>query len=268
MEIDVIIKIPQGSRNKYEMDAGSGRIRLDRTLHLDPLPRQRAATRHRVAERARARDRSCHPRPWREPGRADPGRRDERRRCAGGWLAVTGRSRWWPQQPLCMTFRSCASRRGHATTSPSMRGEPARCARRDRGVHQRGQAPDRHGGSERPTVPLRRRGPPAGLPRRKGPHPAGDRRSVLGPSGHAPPLRLVDDAGSEYRQLAVVLVPNNPYALDRPLPRARHRPARDCRSRRAWRQCALPGASPGPRRTWRSVPSDRCPRASTVRPCS
>ena len=36
MEIDVIIKIPQGSRNKYEMDAGSGRIRLDRTLHLDP----------------------------------------------------------------------------------------------------------------------------------------------------------------------------------------------------------------------------------------
>ena len=40
MEIDVIIKIPQGSRNKYEMDAGSGRIRLDRTLHLDPLPRR------------------------------------------------------------------------------------------------------------------------------------------------------------------------------------------------------------------------------------
>jgi inorganic pyrophosphatase len=38
VEIDVIIKIPQGSRNKYEMDAGSGRIRLDRTLHLDPLP--------------------------------------------------------------------------------------------------------------------------------------------------------------------------------------------------------------------------------------
>jgi len=41
VEIDVIIKIPQGSRNKYEMDAGSGRIRLERTLHLDPLPRQR-----------------------------------------------------------------------------------------------------------------------------------------------------------------------------------------------------------------------------------
>src|SRR5512140_701059 len=80
--------------------------------------------------------------------------------------------------------------------------------------------------SERPTVPLRRRGPPAGLPRRKGAHPAGDRRSVLGPSGQAPPLRLVDDAGSEHRQLAVVLVPNNPYALDRPPPSGT-RPALD-----------------------------------------
>ena len=43
---------------------------------------------------------------------------------------------------------------------------------------------------------------------------------MLGPSGQAPPLRLVDDAGREHRQLAVVLVPNNPYALDRPPPPA------------------------------------------------
>ena len=49
---------------------------------------------------------------------------------------------------------------------------------------------------------------------------------MLGPSGQAPPLRLVDDAGSEHRQLAVVLVPNNPYALDRPPPRGT-RPALD-----------------------------------------
>ena len=32
MEFDVIIEIPAGSRNKYEMDHARGRIRLDRTL--------------------------------------------------------------------------------------------------------------------------------------------------------------------------------------------------------------------------------------------
>ncbi|GAA0691784.1 inorganic diphosphatase [Kitasatospora atroaurantiaca] len=32
MEFEVIIEIPQGSRNKYEMDHALGRIRLDRTL--------------------------------------------------------------------------------------------------------------------------------------------------------------------------------------------------------------------------------------------
>ncbi|MET9296819.1 inorganic diphosphatase [Streptomyces sp. NPDC003077] len=32
MEFDVIVEIPQGSRNKYEMDHASGRIRLDRLL--------------------------------------------------------------------------------------------------------------------------------------------------------------------------------------------------------------------------------------------
>jgi diacylglycerol kinase family enzyme len=40
---------------------------------------------------------------------------------------------------------------------------------------------------------------------------------VLGPTGKTPPLRLVDDAGRGHGQLAVVLVSNNPYALDRPV---------------------------------------------------
>ena len=31
MEFDVLIEIPRGSRNKYEVDDASGRIRLDRT---------------------------------------------------------------------------------------------------------------------------------------------------------------------------------------------------------------------------------------------
>ena len=32
MEFDVLIDIPRGSRNKYEVDHESGLIRLDRTL--------------------------------------------------------------------------------------------------------------------------------------------------------------------------------------------------------------------------------------------
>ncbi|MGH3331133.1 MAG: diacylglycerol/lipid kinase family protein [Nocardioidaceae bacterium] len=39
---------------------------------------------------------------------------------------------------------------------------------------------------------------------------------VLAPHGRGPALRLVDDAGREHDQPAVVLVSNNPYSLDRP----------------------------------------------------
>jgi diacylglycerol kinase family enzyme len=42
---------------------------------------------------------------------------------------------------------------------------------------------------------------------------------VMGPSGEASALRLVDDSGREHCHPAVVLVSNNPYALDRPLAR-------------------------------------------------
>ena len=42
---------------------------------------------------------------------------------------------------------------------------------------------------------------------------------VMGPSGEAPALRLADDSGREHRHPAIVLVSNNPYALDRPLAR-------------------------------------------------
>lgn len=33
MTIDILIEIPKGSRNKYELDKKSGRIKLDRVLH-------------------------------------------------------------------------------------------------------------------------------------------------------------------------------------------------------------------------------------------
>ena len=51
-------------------------------------------------------------------------------------------------------------------------------------------------------------------------------QEVLGPSAQAPALRLIDDAGREHRQLAAVLVSNNPYALHYPLARGT-RPALD-----------------------------------------
>ena len=41
-------------------------------------------------------------------------------------------------------------------------------------------------------------------------------RRVLGPSGRVPALRLVDDTGREHARLAVLLVSNNPYALNGP----------------------------------------------------
>ena len=42
-------------------------------------------------------------------------------------------------------------------------------------------------------------------------------QTVLSPIGNAASLRLTDDAGREHTQLAVVLVSNNPYALDPPV---------------------------------------------------
>lgn len=53
-------------------------------------------------------------------------------------------------------------------------------------------------------------------------------QAVLGPSGPAPAVVLIDDAGREHRQPTVLLVSNNPYALDQPVPVARGtRPALD-----------------------------------------
>jgi hypothetical protein len=42
---------------------------------------------------------------------------------------------------------------------------------------------------------------------------------VLGPSAEAPALDLTDDPGHDHRHPAIVLVSNNPYAVDRPLAR-------------------------------------------------
>jgi diacylglycerol kinase family enzyme len=85
-------------------------------------------------------------------------------------------------------------------------------------------------------------------------------REVLGPSAAAPELEVVDDAGHEHRHPALVLVSNNPYALDHPLAQGA-RPMLDSgrlgvvvlgepgTSRtpwRAWSAASLEVHSPGP----------------------
>jgi diacylglycerol kinase family enzyme len=42
-------------------------------------------------------------------------------------------------------------------------------------------------------------------------------QAVLGPSGAAPELHFLDDLGREHTHPAVLLISNNPYAVDRPL---------------------------------------------------
>jgi hypothetical protein len=70
---------------------------------------------------------------------------------------------------------------------------------------------------------------------------------VLGPSGTAPALRLVDDAGREHAQLAVVLVSNNPYSLDPPV--SGTRPALDS-GKLGILILDTPGGKPPPGHAW------------------
>ena len=102
-------------------------------------------------------------------------------------------------------------------------------------------------------------------------------QQVAGPSGQAPGLRLTDDAGLEHRGVDVVLVSNNPYALERPLPRGT-RPALDSGElgiviidppgsgppRQAAGRPRLAG--PGTRRAWTSAPRSRCTPVLTASP--
>ena len=48
MDIEVIIEVPQGSRNKYEMDAASGRL-AHRWIRLCRLPDRRRTEREDLA---------------------------------------------------------------------------------------------------------------------------------------------------------------------------------------------------------------------------
>jgi diacylglycerol kinase family enzyme len=73
-------------------------------------------------------------------------------------------------------------------------------------------------------------------------------RRVLGPSEAAPDLRLVDDEGREHRNPAVVLVSNNPYALDRMLAPGT-RPRLDV-GRLGVVVLDVPGTQPLPGRAW------------------
>jgi diacylglycerol kinase family enzyme len=73
-------------------------------------------------------------------------------------------------------------------------------------------------------------------------------RRVLGPSAAAPALRVVDDLGQEHRRPVVVLVSNNPYALDRPVAPGT-RPTLDS-GRLGVVVIDAPGTGPLPGRAW------------------
>ena len=75
---------------------------------------------------------------------------------------------------------------------------------------------------------------------------------VVGTSGAVPELHLVDDLGNEHRRPAVVLVSNNPYALDHPIAPGT-RPSLDT-GELGIVVLDAPGASPGPPgRAWRAT---------------
>ena len=95
---------------------------------------------------------------------------------------------------------------------------------------------------------------------------------VLGPSRAAPDVRLVDDLGREHRHPAMVLVSNNPYALDRPVAPGT-RPRLDggelgivVLDRPHPERILRPGS--GARRTSRLTQQHPCMPASTARPSS
>jgi diacylglycerol kinase family enzyme len=73
-------------------------------------------------------------------------------------------------------------------------------------------------------------------------------RRVLGPSEVTPELHLMDDEGRVHRDPAVVIVSNNPYALDRTLAPGT-RPRLDL-GRLGVIVIAAPGTSPLPGRAW------------------
>ncbi len=89
LEFDVLVEIPKGSRNKYEVDHASGRIRLDRTLFTSTqypadygFIENTLGLRRRPAGRTGAADRRTHL-PW-LPDQV-PGDRDVPDDRRGGW---------------------------------------------------------------------------------------------------------------------------------------------------------------------------------------
>ena len=99
---------------------------------------------------------------------------------------------------------------------------------------------------------------------------------VIGPSGEAPALRLVDDLGREHHHLAVVLVSNNPTRL---IARWNAAPAQDSTAASSASSSSIRLATarvfqggPGARQVWGSCPSRVTPgsmgrRSTWVRRC-
>ncbi len=107
MELDVIIEIPQGSRNKYEMDAGSGRIRLDRMLFTSTrFPADYGLIAGTLAEDGDPLDalvllgEPAFPAPWSPPGRWE---------CSESWISAVPTPRSSPSRPGTRAMRTCGT---------------------------------------------------------------------------------------------------------------------------------------------------------------
>jgi inorganic pyrophosphatase len=59
VEFDVVIEIPKGQRNKYEMDHETGRIRLDRMLFTSTRPTMASSSTRSPTTATRSMRSSC-----------------------------------------------------------------------------------------------------------------------------------------------------------------------------------------------------------------
>ena len=160
-----------------------------------------------------------------EPGVAGRRGRGRAARMRSAWPVATGRSRSSRRLPGRTAFRSSAFPPARATTSRSTSGSTgttrsARSMRSPTASSAASTSAEVNGRLFLNNVSLGIYGEAV--------HQSAYRdakvrtlletaREVLGPSAAAPELHVVDDLGREHRDPAVVLVSNNPYALDRPV---------------------------------------------------
>ena len=157
-------------------------------------------------------------------------------------------------------------RRNPQPLRPGPRTGPERPHRRARRVRRRARTTHRPRRRQRSRLPEQRvtrcvrRGRAAGAYRDAKARTLFETAAAgLGPSAELPGVRLVDDRGVVHTDPGLVLVSNNPYAMDRPPGRGRPALTAAAGSARALRAAGRPVrlAARGPRAPWMSPPPGR-----------